>query len=146
MAKKLYVGGLPYAYTDAQLSELFSQAGKVESAQIVIDKFSGRSRGFGFVEMAADEDANKAIEMFNNYELEGRNLVVNEARPKEDRPRGSFGGGSRGGFGGGNRGGFGGGRSGGFGGNRGGGRGGFGGGRGGGGYGGGRGDSNDGQY
>lgn len=145
MAKKLYVGGLPYAYTDAQLSELFSQAGKVESAQIVIDKFSGRSRGFGFVEMAADEDANKAIEMFNNYELEGRNLVVNEARPKEDRPRGSFGGGSRGGFGGGNRGGFGGGRSGGFGGNRGGGRGGFGGGRGGG-YGGGRGDSNDGQY
>ncbi len=130
MAKKLYVGGLPYAYTDAQLSELFSQAGKVESAQIVIDKFSGRSRGFGFVEMSSDEEADKAIEMFNNYELEGRNLVVNEARPREERPRGSFGGGNRGGgFGGGNRGGGfggrGGGRSGGF---------------------GGRGGSNDGQY
>jgi len=110
MAKKLYVGGLPYSYTDAQLSELFAQAGKVESAQIVIDKFSGRSRGFGFVEMAADEEANKAIEMFNNYELEGRALVVNEARPREERPQGSFGGGRSGGFGGGSggRGGYGG--------------------------------------
>lgn len=149
MAKKLYVGGLPYAYTDAQLSELFSQAGKVETASIVIDKFSGRSRGFGFVEMSSDEEADKAIEMFNNYELEGRNLVVNEARPREERPRGSFGGGSRGGFGGGSRGGsgFGGGRSGGFGGGS---RGGFGG-RGGSGGGrsggfGGRGGSSDGQY
>lgn len=91
MAKKLYVGGLPYEYTDAQLNELFSQAGKVESANIIIDKFSGRSRGFGFVEMSADEEADKAIETLNNYNLEGRTLVVNEARPREER-------GSRGGF------------------------------------------------
>lgn len=116
MATKLYVGGLPYSYTDQQMSELFSQAGKVVSATIIIDKFSGRSRGFGFVEMEGDEDVQKAIEMFNNYEVEGRKLVVNEARPREDRPQGGgFGGGDRGG-----RGGFGGGR---------GGRGGFGGGQ-----------------
>lgn len=112
MAKKLYVGGLPYSATDDQLRQHFSQAGNVESAQVVIDKFSGRSRGFGFVEMATDEEANKAIEMLNGQDFGGRNITVNEARPMEARaPRqGGFnrGGGGRG-FGG--RGGFGGGGS-----------------------------------
>jgi len=101
MAKKLYVGGLPWATTDDQLREHFSQAGTVESASVVTDRETGRSRGFGFVEMANDEDAAKAIEMFNGTELDGRTLTVNEARPKEDRPRtgGGFSKG-RGGFGG----------------------------------------------
>ena len=110
MSKKLYVGGLPYSATDDQLRQHFSQAGNVESAQVVIDKFSGRSRGFGFVEMSSDEEANKAIEMLNGQDFGGRNITVNEARPMEARaPRqGGFnrGGGGRG-FGG--RGGYGGG-------------------------------------
>lgn len=111
MAQKLYVGGLPYSYSDAQLNELFSQAGSVQSASIVTDKFSGRSRGFGFVEMVSGSEANKAIEMFNGYDLEGRKLTVNEARPREDRGGGgggdrrSSGGGGRPGGGGGDRGG-----------------------------------------
>jgi cold-inducible RNA-binding protein len=104
MAKKLFVGGLPYATTDDELKEYFSAAGTVASAQVIMDKFSGRSKGFGFVEMSSDEEADKAIEMFNGKDFGGRSLAVNEARPRtEGGPRG----GSRGGFGGG-RGGFGG--------------------------------------
>ena len=115
MSKKLYIGNLPYSTNDAALKDLFSQAGTVESAMLPIDKMSGRPRGFGFVEMADDEGAQKAMEMFNGYEMDGRKLVVNEARPLADRPpRRSFGGGSGGGGGGfgGGRGGFGGGRGG----------------------------------
>ena len=117
MAKKLYVGGLPYSTTNDELKEVFGKAGEVASANVIIDKMSGRSRGFGFVEMANDADADKAIEMFNEKELGGRKIIVNEAKPMEDRPkregsRGGFGGGSR--FGGGNRGGFGGGSRGGY--------------------------------
>jgi len=90
MEKKLYVGGLPYATNDDSLRALFEQAGTVESAQVIIDKMSGRSKGFGFVEMGSAEDAEKAIDMFNEKDFEGRNLTVNIARPKEDRPRQSF--------------------------------------------------------
>ena len=106
MAKKLFVGGLPYATTDKHLDELFQQAGHVDSAVVIIDRESGRSKGFGFVEMSTEEEAAAAIAKFNNYELEGRTLIVNEARPMEDR--GNRGGGSRGGNGGGGgrRGGF----------------------------------------
>ncbi|MEK7655245.1 MAG: RNA-binding protein [Patescibacteria group bacterium] len=101
MAKKLYVGGLPYATTENALREYFSQAGNVESAMIISDKMTGRSKGFGFVEMTTDEDALKAIEMFNGKDFEGRSLVVNEARPMEARPPRSGGfGGSGGGYGG----------------------------------------------
>lgn len=101
MAKKLYVGSLPYSATDKTLSDLFSQAGEVSSATVIMDKYSGRSKGFGFVEMSSDEDAQKAIEMFNGHELEGRKIIVNEARPMESRPRPAFGGRreGRGGFG-----------------------------------------------
>jgi RNA recognition motif-containing protein len=109
MAKKLYVGGLSYSINDSQLGQIFSQAGSVVSATVIMDKFSGRSKGFGFVEMATDEEANKAIEMFNGKEVEGRRVVVNEARPMEERPPRDFsqgrGFGGRGGRGGG-RGGF----------------------------------------
>lgn len=105
MAKKLYVGGLPYSTSEDALKEYFAQAGSVDTATIIIDKMSGRSKGFGFVEMTTDEEAQKAIEMFNGVEFEGRKLTVNEARPMEPRaPRqGGFGGGNRGGFGGGQR-------------------------------------------
>lgn len=101
MAKKLYVGSLSYNVTDDQLKEVFSQAGTVESAQVIIDRNTNRSKGFGFVEMATDEEAQAAIEMLNGKEIDGRQVVVNEARPMEDRPRrpGGFGGGNRGGFG-----------------------------------------------
>ena len=85
MAKKLYVGGLPYSTTDDELRESFSQAGAVESATVIVDRMSGRSKGFGFVEMTNDEDAEKAIEMWNGKELGGRTLTVNEARPMEPR-------------------------------------------------------------
>lgn len=95
MAKKLYVGGLPYSVTDTQLGELFSQAGTVASATVIMDKFSGRSKGFGFVEMENDEEADKAIQTFNGYDLEGRKLTVNEARPMVERPPRDFGGGPR---------------------------------------------------
>ena len=103
MAKKLFIGGLAWATTDETLKNAFAQAGTVESASIITDRMSGRSKGFGFVEMATDEDAQKAIEMWNGKELDGRPVTVNEARPKEDRPPRKFGGGggSRGGFGGG---------------------------------------------
>lgn len=96
MAKKLYVGNLPYTLKDADLNQLFTQAGAVESAVIINDKATGRSKGFGFVEMAADEEATKAIEMFDGQELEGRKLTVNEARPMQPREdRGGFRGGNR---------------------------------------------------
>ena len=100
MAKKLYVGGLPYETTEDSLNQHFSQAGTVESVNIISDKFSGRSKGFGFVEMGSDDEAAKAVEMFNDKEFEGRTLKVNEARPMEDRPRRDFnrGGGGRGGY------------------------------------------------
>ncbi|MFY9493061.1 MAG: RNA-binding protein [Minisyncoccia bacterium] len=110
MAKKLYVGGLSYSTTEDSLREAFSQVGAVESAAIIMDKMTGRSRGFGFVEMTNDEDAEKAVEMWNGKELDGRKLTVNEARPMGDRPPRRTGGGggfNRGGSGGG---GFGGGR------------------------------------
>ncbi|HUW24128.1 MAG TPA: RNA-binding protein [Patescibacteria group bacterium] len=87
MAKKLYVGGLPYGVSDSQLGELFSQAGTVVSATVIMDKYSGRSKGFGFVEMASDEEADKAIQMLNGQDVEGRKIVVNVARPLEERPR-----------------------------------------------------------
>jgi RNA recognition motif-containing protein len=105
MAKKLYVGGLSYNTTEATLKQTFAAAGTVESATIIMDKMTNRSKGFGFVEMATEEEAKKAIETINGTELDGRTLTVNEAKPMEPRaPRtGGFGGGSRGGFGGGNR-------------------------------------------
>ncbi len=106
MAKKLYVGGLPYSTTDAELKDAFSAAGAVSSAVVIMDKMTGRSKGFGFVEFAADEDAQKAIDQFNGKDFGGRSITVNEARPMEDRPRRDFrGGGGGGGYGGGNRGG-----------------------------------------
>ena len=126
MSVKLYVGNLPFGTTDQDLESLFGQSGQVESTSIVTDRDTGRSRGFAFVEMDSKESADAAIQALNGYEIEGRAIVVNEARPKEDRGgRGGFGGG-----GGGGRGGYGGG---------GGGRGGYGGGGGRGGGGGGRG-------
>lgn len=90
MSKKLFVGGLPYATTDEELKNHFAQAGNVVSAQIVMDRMTGRSKGFGFVEMSSDDEASKAIEMFNGTDFGGRSLAVNEARPKTDRPRGDF--------------------------------------------------------
>ena len=99
MARKLYVGNLPFSAGETELQDLFGQAGAVDSVKIMRDMATGRARGFAFVEMATDEDAQKAIDKFHNYELGGRNLTVNEARPRE---AGSFGGGGRGGgFGGG---------------------------------------------
>ena len=109
MAKRLYVGGLPYETTDDELKELFSEAGAVESAKVVTDKYSGRSRGFGFVEMSNDEEADKAVSSMNGKQIGERTITVNEARPMGERTerRGGFGGQRRGGFGGGSRGGFG---------------------------------------
>ena len=112
MPTKLYVGNLAYSVTNEDLEGLFSQAGKVDSAVVVVDKFSGQSRGFGFVEMADSNDAARAIEEFNDTELKGRNIRVNEARPREGGPGGG-GGGPRGGGGGRDRRGGGGGRNGG---------------------------------
>jgi RNA recognition motif-containing protein len=134
MSIKLYVGNLSFQTSSDELRDLFSQAGSVESANVVEDRDTGRSRGFGFVEMASKEEGEAAIAQFNGKEFNGRNLTVNEARPREDRGgRGGFGGGGgggRGGFGGGGNRGGGGGYGGGGGGNRGGG-GGYGGGGGG---------------
>ena len=87
MATNLFVGNLPYAMDNDKLSQLFAAAGTVVSAKVISDKYSGRSRGFGFVEMATDEESKKAIEMFNGKDIEGRALVVNEARPREERPQ-----------------------------------------------------------
>ena len=108
MAKKLYVGGLPYSTSEDALRDAFAQAGTVTSATIIKDKMTGRSKGFGFVEMESDEEADKAIAMWNGKELEGRSLTVNEARPME--PRAPRTGGGANGFRGGRGGGFGGGR------------------------------------
>lgn len=91
MSTKLFVGKLPYSTTDQQLSDLFSKAGTVASAKVISDKFSGQSRGFAFVEMSSEEEAKKAIAEFNNYNLDGRTIVVNEARPQEEQPNQSFG-------------------------------------------------------
>ncbi len=117
MEKRLYVGNLSYSSTEGDLEELFQQAGTVVKCELMLDKFTSRSRGFAFVEMATPEEANKAVEMFNDQELDGRNLRVNIARPREERsPRrdggGYGGGGGRGGRGGGYGGGGGGGRGG----------------------------------
>jgi RNA recognition motif-containing protein len=129
MGNKLYVGNLSYNVRDDDLQQAFAQYGTVSSAKVMMDRDTGRSKGFGFVEMGSDPEAQAAINGMNGQALDGRAIVVNEARPREERP-GGFGGGSRGGFGGGGSGGFGGG-----GGGRSGGGGGYGGG--GGGYGGG---------
>jgi RNA recognition motif-containing protein len=106
MGRRLYVGNLPYSATEEQLTELFSRAGKVDSVRVMRDVATGRARGFAFVEMSSDDEAQKAINEFHEYQMEGRALVVNEARPK---PEGGFGGGGgtrgRGGYGGGGRGG-----------------------------------------
>ena len=103
MGKKLYVGNLTYAITDSDLEQLFAQHGSVESAQVIMDRDTGRSKGFGFVEMKTDQEASAAIAALNGKEVEGRSLTVNEARPKaEGGGRGGFGGG-RGGHGGGGR-------------------------------------------
>lgn len=100
MAKKLYVGGLSYDTTEDGLREAFAQAGSVVSATIILDRMSGRSKGFGFVEYAADEEAQAAIDMWNGKELDGRRLTVNEARPMTPRaPRSGGGGGFGGGRG-----------------------------------------------
>ncbi|MGV6814505.1 MAG: RNA recognition motif domain-containing protein [Phycisphaerales bacterium] len=97
----LYVGNLPYSMADQDLNDLFSQIGEVQSARVMNDRETGRSRGFGFVEMADDDAGREAIEKLNGQDCGGRALVVNEARPREERPRrGGFGGG-RGGYGGG---------------------------------------------
>ncbi|HJT19163.1 MAG TPA: RNA-binding protein [Nitrospira sp.] len=96
MGSKLYVGGLPYAATEAQLTTLFAAHGTVESARVIADKFTGQSRGFGFVEMSKPEEAQAAIAALNGSQMDGRSLTVNEAKPQEPR----FGGGGRSGGGG----------------------------------------------
>jgi hypothetical protein len=140
MGNKLYVGNLPYSVRDGDLEQAFGQFGAVTSAKVMMERDTGRSKGFGFVEMASDPEAQAAIQGMNGQPLGGRNVVVNEARPMEARPPRSGGGG----FGGGGGGGYGGGRR------EGGGGGGYGGGRreggGGGGYGGGRRDGGGGGY
>ena len=101
MATKLYVGNLSFQTTSDDLKDHFAQAGTVESASVVEDRMTGRSRGFGFVEMATPEEAAAAIEQFNGKDFAGRNLTVNEARPRTDRGPGGYGGGGGGGYGGG---------------------------------------------
>src|SRR5690349_19557396 len=159
MGNKLYVGNLAYSVRDESLQQAFSQFGSVTSAKVMMDRETGRSKGFGFVEMGSDAEAQAAINGMNGQALEGRPIVVNEARPREERPGGfGGGGGGRGGVGGGG-GGYGGGGGGGYGGGGGGGgrsayggggggRGGYGGGGGGsrGGYGGGGGGGSRGGY
>ena len=110
VAKKLYVGNLSYGVTDSDLQKLFEPHGSVQSAQVIMDRDSGRSKGFGFVEMDNGDEAQAAIDALNGQQIDGRALTVNEARPREDRggARGGFGGGggggrSRSGFGGGKR-------------------------------------------
>ncbi len=103
MGKKLYVGNLSYSVTDAVLQDMFTPHGSVESAQVIIDKFSGQSKGFGFVEMSSDQEAQAAINALNGQQNDGRALTVNEAKPRENR--GGGGGGGRGGYGGGGGGG-----------------------------------------
>lgn len=102
MATKLYVGSLSYGVDDNQLKDFFSSAGQVVSAAVINDKFSGQSKGFGFVEMSSEDEAKEAIKQLNEKELDGRRITVNEARPREDRPNGFSGshGNNRGGYGG----------------------------------------------
>ena len=111
MGKKLYVGNLPYSITDSRLEEIFAAYGTVTSAQVIMDRDTGRSKGFGFVEMANDNEAQAAIDALNLASVDGRNLTVNEARPKTEGGGGGGGRGGRGGYGGGGggRGGYGGG-------------------------------------
>lgn len=92
MATKLFVGSLPYSVTDDQLADLFAQAGTVTSARVIIDRDTNRSKGFGFVEMSSDEEAQAAVKALDGQEVEGRRIVVNEARPQERRSGGGFGG------------------------------------------------------
>jgi len=100
MGTKLYVGNLSFNTTDAEIKNLFAQAGTVVSCDVILDKFTSKSRGFGFVEMSSQEEAAKAIADFNGKDLDGRALTVNEAKPREERPRGGgFGGGGGGGAG-----------------------------------------------
>lgn len=126
MGNKLYVGNLPYSFRDEDMQQAFSQFGSVSSAKVMMERDTGRSKGFGFVEMGSDAEAQAAIKGMNGQSVGGRDLVVNEARPMEPRPPrsggGGFGGGGGGGYGGGGGGGYGGGRSGGGGGGYGGGR------------------------
>ena len=125
MGNKLYVGNLPYSFRDEDMQQAFSQFGSVSSAKVMMERDTGRSKGFGFVEMGSDAEAQAAIKGLNGQNYGGRDLVVNEARPMEARPPrsgGGFGGGGGGGYGGGGGGGYGGGRSGGGGGGYGGGR------------------------
>ncbi len=104
MGSKIYVGGLPYSAAEQELSDLFARHGSVASARIITDKFTGQSRGFGFVEMSSDAEAQAAVAALNGAEMGGRTLTVNEARPQEPRTGGGgFGGGGRGGAGGGKR-------------------------------------------
>src|SRR5262249_49550322 len=105
MGRRLYVGNLPYSATEDQLTDLFSRAGKVDSVRVMRDVATGRARGFAFVEMGSDEEAQKAITEFHEHQMEGRALVVNEARPKPEGGLGGGGGRGRGGYGGGGRGG-----------------------------------------
>lgn len=93
MSKKLFVGSLAWATNDDGLNAHFAAIGPVESAKVITDRDSGRSKGFGFVEFASEDDAKKAIEQLNNSELDGRTITVNEARPREERPRRDFNGG-----------------------------------------------------
>jgi RNA recognition motif-containing protein len=109
MGKKLYVGNLSYDVTDATLEQMFAAHGTVQSAQVIMDRDTGRSKGFGFVEMGSDHEAQAAIQALNGQQVGGRSLTVNEARPREDRGGGG-GHGRSGGGGGGGRGGYGGGR------------------------------------
>ena len=97
MEKRLYCGNLAFSVDDDQLRELFAQYGDVKSANVISDRESGRSKGFGFVEFAGEDEAKAAIEALHEFEFEGRRLTVNEARPREERPRRSSGGGGRGG-------------------------------------------------
>ena len=106
MGNKLYVGNLPFSATDDSLRDLFSQAGTVTDVMIALDRQTGRSRGFGFVTFSTDEEAAAAIEKFHGSDMEGRTIQVNEARPREDRPRGGGGGGGGGYRGGGGGGGY----------------------------------------
>ncbi|MEI6083615.1 MAG: RNA-binding protein [Verrucomicrobiota bacterium] len=108
MGTRIFVGNLSFNSTEGELLDLFKTAGNVVKCELMVDKFTNKSRGFAFVEMGSQDEANKAIEMFNGKDLGGRALTVNEARPREERPRGDFGGGGGGGrrdFGGGGGGG-----------------------------------------
>lgn len=103
MGKRLYVGNLPYGVTNSELEQVFAAFGSVQSAQVVTDRETGRSKGFGFVEMATDDEAQAAIKGLDGKDMSGRPLTVNEARPREDRPGGRGGSGRQGGYGGGGR-------------------------------------------